>query len=250
VEGRFGPWRGVKRACERGRAAPGRRHPGGKGLPAAAPTDGAYWVLPSCIVAAMGAVNPPFTYAVSDAAYVTAVLHAAKHVGAVHGLLLGRKSGDVATIVQALPVAHSALASGTSPVSEMALLLARAHAQMSGLVVAGVYYAPELADDTDIPALPARLADLARDECDFACLLVLDAKKLHPDVRRAGHCFRLYATGQGPRTAWANGTGDASRLAVSSSALAACHEKLKSVANAQGVIDFEDHCLDPGRAWL
>lgn len=196
--------------------------------------------------------GPRHRYAISDSAYLTVVLHAAKHPGPVHGLLLGRESDGPVSIVDALPVAHSAFAGTTAPTTDMALLLARAHAATRGLVVAGAYYAPELADDLDVPVLPTRLADLIRAQCGFACLLVLDATRLHPDRRRTEHCLRLCTMDGGVKTAsWGKGKWDAEFVEVSKGVLQLCDESLKSSpGSAQGVVDFEEHCLDPALDWL
>lgn len=198
---------------------------------------------------------PTRTYTISDSAYETAVLHATKYVTAVHGLLLAppSTSGNAVHLSQAIPIAHSALACLTSPTTETAIHLARSHAQLCDLQIAGVYYAPELADDDDIPALPTRLADLVRRDGDAACLLVLEARKLHPRVRAENHCFRLFTLeGESARAgSWAKGRRDAAGLAVSNRALRACDEKLgDGESAAQGVVDFEDHCLNPGLVWL
>lgn len=191
-------------------------------------------------------------YAIADTAYTTAVLHAAKHPGAVLGLLLGSESSGRVTLEAALPVAHSALATGTAPASDMALLLARAAAAARGLAVAGVYYAPEVADDGDVPVLPARLADLVRGGCPYACLLLLDARALHPDRRRSTQCWRLCTMeGGAGSAAWGKGQRALDALVVSDGALAAADEGLKDCpSGAQEVIDFEEHCQDPALDWL
>ncbi len=190
-------------------------------------------------------------FAASDDAYSTAVLHAAKHVGAVHGLLLGNIVKGQVLISMALPVAHSALVCNTAPVTEMALRVAEAHAKLSGLQVVGVYFAAEVADDTDIPVLPTRLADLVREEFESTVLLVLDAKRLHPDVRKSKHCFRVYTReDQSGTSSWGKGVRPTEDLSVSKSALEKCGEKLKDLSFAADIVDFEDHCNDPRRRWI
>jgi Uncharacterised protein family (UPF0172) len=200
----------------------------------------------------MAPAAPRYRYAMSDGAYAKAVLHAAKHTGAVHGVLLACEAGGRVTIVDALPVAHSALAAGTAPTTDMALHLARAHADVQGLVVAGAYYAPDVADDGGVPVLPTRLADHLRASCEFACLLLLDAQKLHPRRRCGEQCFRLCTMDGGPKSAsWGKGKWDTEVLEVSPAVLAACDSWLKdSPASAQSVVDFEEHCMDPSRDWL
>lgn len=199
----------------------------------------------------MGGMEKGFKYSLSDAAYTKAVMHAAQHIGSVHGLLLARPPKDnLVEIVDVLPVAHSSLACQTSPLTDMALRLASAHADLVSLDIVGAYYAPEVADDGDIPVLPTRLADLIRGVCEHACLLVMDASRLHPEIRVLAHCFKLYTREGGPAS-WGKGLQDSTDLVVSRGVLRSCHRRLLNLEeDPKDVVDFEDHCLDPSQQWI
>lgn len=212
----------------------------------------------------------PIIYKISSDAYCKSVLHAAQHVGAVHGLLLGRfidrrENNDAAKsahaegnpdgvveILDAFPVAHSALACGTSPVTEIALLIAETRAKALSLKLIGAYYAPEIADDVDIPVMPTRLADALRSKCKYACLLFLHAAALSPDQRQSSCAFRLHTLPQEPSSSgsWARGLRDEKHFIVEQDTLMVCDGLLGHRDNVYSVYDFEDHCLDPTRDWF
>lgn len=213
-----------------------------------------------------------YKYMISQDAYCKSILHAAKHIGAVHGLLLGRlvdghTAGDkiadesenhghivepVVEIVDALPVAHSALACGTSPITELALMIAEKRAESLSLTLVGAYYAPEVADDTDIPVMPTRLADSLRMYCENSCLLVLHARMLVPERRRTECAFTLHTMqhppGQGG--SWAKGLRDQRDLVVDANTLKTCDKLLLQSETIQCVYDFEDHCHNPCQDWF
>jgi ER membrane protein complex subunit 8/9 len=193
------------------------------------------------------------TYAITADAYCKVVLHAAKYVTcAVHGVLLGRMLDDVVQVVDALPIAHSSLAAGTSTLTQIAVMMASAHAELKDLSLVGTYYAPEIADDTDIPRMPTRIADLIREEQgNRACLIYLDAACLSAERRQLTHCFILYVLDEkSDRTPWVSGRRPAQDLHVDTRTLALCNRALSSAACVHSTSDFEDHCLDLGRDWL
>lgn len=185
----------------------------------------------------------------SDAAYATAVLHAAKHPTAVSGVLLGQRAETAVRITRALPMSHSALATFTAPLATMALMLAEEAAESRGERVVGVYFANELADDAGVGTVPTRLAEAVRDAFADACLLVVEAARLAPGVRGLRHCFRVCVRDEGDST-WARGALPDDALCVSKEALKRCDKAIVDSVLVQAVVDFEDHCLDPARDWF
>jgi ER membrane protein complex subunit 8/9 len=191
-------------------------------------------------------------YSINAEAYCKVVLHAAKYAnGAVYGILLGETKDDRIEVVNALPIAHSSLTTGTSPLTQAALMMAAAYAETSELSLVGLYYAPETADDEDIPVMPTRLAHLIRQENESACLLFLDAPRLAPDKRERMHCFKVFVVDSGPAlTTVASGIRPDGDLVVAAETLALCHRALLSAECTYSVSDFEDHCLDVQRDWF
>jgi hypothetical protein len=194
-----------------------------------------------------------YTYTLNADAYCKVVLHAAKYVtGAVHGVLLGHMLDDVVQVVDALPIAHSALVTGTSTLTQIAIMIASTHAELRDVSLVGAYYAPEIANDTDIPRMPTRMAHLIRKETGHrACLLYLDAERLSAERRQLTHCFNLFVLDEKSETTpWVNGRRPAQDLTVDIRTLALCHRALSSAACVHSASDFEDHCLDLGRDWF
>lgn len=189
-------------------------------------------------------------YEISDQAYATIILHCSKYVNAVNGVLFGKQaSNGTVKIELALPIAHSALAMGTTPLTETALHLAEAKAQQLDLELVGAYYGNEVADDASIGTFPTRIADAVRANFAPACLLMIDAARLAPRVRQTQHCMRVCVRESDTRT-WARGTRPSNDLAVSAAALDLCHRLLQGKVEIAAVIDFEDHCLDATQDWF
>lgn len=187
-------------------------------------------------------------YEIADAAYLKAVLHSAKYVSAVSGLLLGEEGTTerVVRIEDTLPLCHSG-AQFSPSLAEVALLLARKVADKRGQSVVGVYFGNELADDRSIGVVPTRLADKVRESFSNAVLLMVDAPRLSPQLRTSAHCFRVCTRAD----TWGKGALPDTALIVSKQALAQSHSLLShGCAAPYTVTDFEDHCLDPSQDWF
>lgn len=195
----------------------------------------------------------PINYAIDASAYATIVLHATKHVSATSGILLGDFHSDTITIYQALPVAHSDLAISTSPLAESAFLLAEQLAKTAEQRIVGVYFANETSNDPTIPTVPTRMADLVARHFSNACLCMVDAARLAPDVRTKEHCLRICTKDRLAAGSWARAARPSSHLAVEIPALVLTDRMLDG--QLQGLelfqlADFEDHCLDPTLDWI
>ncbi len=194
------------------------------------------------------------SYTISDEAYLKSVLHSAKYVTAVSGILLGRRespSNECATvrIVDCLPLSHSATTTFSTPIAEIALLLARKLATKRQLDLVGVYFGNEVATDRSIGVVPTRLGDHVRKTFgDATVLLMIEAPKLAPEVRRTEHAFRVCIR----KETWGKGTLPDDALAVSDYLLEACDRLLSTecAGAPYSICDFEDHCGDPANNWL
>lgn len=190
------------------------------------------------------------SYTISETAYCKAVLHSAKYVNAVCGVLTGRAEGEKRVVIEdALPIAHSSLAVFTSPLTECALRLAKALCTQRGQAVVGVYFGNEIADDRSIGVVPTRLAESVRESFESACLLMIEAPNLAPQKRLNTHCFRVCVRDTGDST-WARGTLPSDALSVSEKLLAKCDARLRNNALVHSLVDFEDHCADLRLDWL
>lgn len=188
-------------------------------------------------------------YEISDTAYLTIVMHLAKYTSAVSGLLLGTSSdASSVTVDQALPIAHSSLAIGTTPIAETALLLAEQRAIIQNQKIVGVYFGNEIADDVSIGTIPTQLAERVRSHFAHSCLLMVDGPSLAMDVRRKEHCFRLSVRSKGEAGTWGN-VRPKEDVAVSENSLTVADRLLCGKGCVYDVSDFEDHCLDPRRDW-
>lgn len=110
----------------------------------------------------------------SPEVYLTAALHAAAHpFSEVVGVLVGRAGpGGAVSASQALPLFHTP--AFCSPLLEVALLQAEAHAAAAGLQLVGLYGAGESAAAPPGPSpAAARLADKLRSAAGAAVALVL-----------------------------------------------------------------------------
>ncbi len=191
-------------------------------------------------------------YEISDIAYCKVVLHSAKYVTAVSGLLLGNSTGrnETVKIEDVLPICHSAAAQYSTPVAQCALLLAKSVAEERSLQLVGVYFGNEIADDRSIGVVPTRLADKIRQSFPKACLLMIDAPKLAPSERIKSHCFRVCARIDTHTSTWGKGTLPETSLAVSEKLLRKCDNLLSTCSAVQSIVDFEDHCADPSMDWF
>lgn len=187
-------------------------------------------------------------YSISDEAYLKAVLHSAKYVSAVSGLLLGSQDVDgVVRIEDALPLCHSATAQFTTPMAEMGLLLAHKLASSRGQELVGVYYGNEIADDRSIGTVPCRIGDKIRERFEKAILLMVESSRLSPERRKTSHCFRVCTRAD----TWGKGVMNDEVLNVSKKALRSCDFLLTDgCAAPYTIFDFEDHCLNAERDWL
>lgn len=190
---------------------------------------------------------PSFT--ITDEAYLKSVLHSAKYVTAVSGLFLGRRESTTVHIVDCLPLSHSPTTTFTTPMAEIALLLAKKLAAKRQLDLVGVYFGNEVADDRSIGVVPTRLADHVRKSFgDATVLLMIDAPKLAPERRQNEHAFRVCIR----KDTWGKGTLGDDTFTVSDYLLEACHKLLfDNCPDAPySITDFEDHCGDPANNWL
>lgn len=193
----------------------------------------------------------PIRYEISDVAYLTIVKHLSKYTHAVSGVLLGSLTpkGTV-SITRALPIAHSALAIATTPMSETALHVAERRAIDLNLQLVGVYFGNDIADDASIGTFPTRLADAVRMHFSKACLLMIQASSLQADVRKSEHCFRLCVRDSEQAGTWAKDTRPKGDLQVSTNVLNIADSLFDGKGPLHDVVDFEDHCLNPASDWF
>ena len=189
-------------------------------------------------------------YRITSSAYSKIVLHSAKYVSAVHGILLGKTVDRVIHIVDSLPVAHSSGAVYTTPLTETALLLCDAYANDKGLQLVGVYFGNEVADDNSIDVVPTRLADKILENFRHACLLMINGKMLSPLRRKTQHCLRVCTRDPKYNATWAKGTLDPNALSVPNKVLEKCHNYLNVPEMVQSIADFEEHCANQKADWL
>eukprot|EP00172_Hildenbrandia_rubra_P003712 Plantae.Rhodophyta-Hildenbrandia_rubra.ctg6261.p1 GENE.Plantae.Rhodophyta-Hildenbrandia_rubra.ctg6261~~Plantae.Rhodophyta-Hildenbrandia_rubra.ctg6261.p1 ORF type:complete len:202 (-),score=33.92 Plantae.Rhodophyta-Hildenbrandia_rubra.ctg6261:605-1210(-) len=186
-----------------------------------------------------------YKYSISESAYITSILHTAKHVtNAVNGLLLGHKSDRSITITHTLPLAHSTPTIYTSPLLELGLIQANILAESRGLTLVGYYHANEVASDDEVGIVPCRVADAIWRECEGACLLMLDPRRLVKEKRRDVGAWVVHGSrGKGWRRMEAS-------LEVGKVVLEKCADCLEDMKVVQKVVDFEEHCQNPDKDWM
>lgn len=198
---------------------------------------------------------PPL-YEISDAAYTTALLHAAKHATTpVLGILLGRASKTAIQLTRAMPLCHSDLSFHTTPLAEtfLHLLEAHTHAQSENTAdqlhdqVIGLYFANALPSDMGIGIIPTQIGERIRQTFSDTCVLQIDARLLKPETRAKQHCMRIAVKTAAAGT-WTQAILQPIALVVSETALRKVDgflsERLELPIDIT-VADFEDHCQNP-----
>ncbi|PWN92478.1 hypothetical protein FA10DRAFT_266236 [Acaromyces ingoldii] len=176
----------------------------------------------------------------SDEAYTTAILHAAKHpASSVTGLLVG---GSTQSVERVVPLVHNW--TDLAPMTEVASSLVEASLSSTEKIV-GVYHAPASAIETSAAPSAVKLAQVvARKLSTDAVLLQVNNALLASTTAHALQPFSVSASGQ------------VRSVPVADVALAdgqASIERVKSeVAKGtwEHIVDFDDHLQDTSLNWL
>jgi len=93
------------------------------------------------------------TTALTPEAFATAYLHTLRYSTCdVSGVFLGKDVEGHVFVSDAVPLFHSTLLTGSSPMLQVALLQCAAVAKTRGLNIVGMYFANERANDKSVPA--------------------------------------------------------------------------------------------------
>ncbi|XP_033626920.1 ER membrane protein complex subunit 8-like [Asterias rubens] len=181
----------------------------------------------------------------SNRAYCKLIMHAAKYPHAsVNGVLLAEKrklkENKILRFVDCVPLFHLSL--GLVPMLEVSLLQIDSHCQANGLVIAGYYHANEHLKDSNPSPIALKIADKVYDNCNEACLFMIDNTKMIIDCDQ---CVLKHYTVQDNK--WKLKSSNSPLL--SDNCLTIAGDLLKDKVY-QDLIDFDSHLDDITKEWL
>mmetsp|Transcript_9563 Transcript_9563/g.23320 ORF Transcript_9563/g.23320 Transcript_9563/m.23320 type:complete len:208 (+) Transcript_9563:22-645(+) len=198
---------------------------------------------------------------VSEAAYLTAVLHALKYPAhAVNGVLLGSFADGGVRVEQAVPLLHSDLA--LAPMMEAGLALIDEHCAASKSQVVGYYHANAVHDNKDVSAVAKRIADkiheTVKERCKHeACLMVVDnlkletvASKMRTSTDLGGECGVRVLVKNGGSGAWVASPEKAEIEGTEQGSAQARLVELVAKGKQASLVDFDNHIDNHSLGWM
>ncbi|XP_022082440.1 ER membrane protein complex subunit 8-like [Acanthaster planci] len=181
----------------------------------------------------------------SNRAYCKLIMHAAKYPhAALNGVLLAEKrklkENKILRFVDCVPMCHLTL--GLAPVLEVAFFQIDSYCQANGLIIAGYYHANEHLKDSNPSPIALKIADKIYDNCNEACLFMIDNTKMLIDCDQ---CILKQYTVQDSK--WKPKSTNSPLLSDDCLSIAADLLREKTY---QDLVDFDNHLDDITSDWL
>ncbi|WIA11820.1 hypothetical protein OEZ85_011910 [Tetradesmus obliquus] len=211
----------------------------------------------------MSIVVKASTYDLTEEAYLTILLHAAKYPSCtVCGVLLGKVSSKACTATAAVPLFHLSML--LAPCVETALAQVEAYAQQQSLQLLGYYHCESRFDAREPHPAGKRIAERIADRQPEAFMICLDNPKLAAFSREGSNepPFELLLREAGPKGSWkkvpaGSAAGSLGIAAGGGGSSGSSWEGLRARflnAHARGMhhelADFDEHLDDISRDYL
>jgi len=180
----------------------------------------------------------------SARAYCKIILHAAKYPHCcINGVLLATASSSKTKeieFVDAIPLFHNTL--NLTPMAEIALTQVDQVASTQGLIIAGYYTAHENIRENSLEKANHRMSDKIAENFSAACLVVVDNRKLSPQLDNLALKIAQFSDGKYRAV-------DINRILLDPiHTLDVCTSLLEQ-QSYKSLVDFDNHLDDISQDW-